>query len=46
MICDTIKLAKYNICINLEPFSPDFIPNSNFLRNYSFSDVYIMSNSE
>ena len=26
MICDTIKIAKSNISINLDPFAPDFIP--------------------
>ena len=29
MICYTIKLAKSNISINLDPFAPDFIPDSN-----------------
>ena len=46
MICDTIKIAKSNISINLDPFAPDFIPDSNFARNYSFSDFYMVSDSE
>ena len=46
MICDTIKIAKFNISINLNQFAPDFIPDSNFSRNYSFSDFYMVSDSE
>ena len=45
MICDTIKIAKSNISINLDPFSPEFIPDSNFSSNYSFSDIYMVSDS-
>ena len=40
MICDTIEIAKSNISINFDPFPPDFITDSNFPRNYSFSNVY------
>ena len=46
MIYDTIKIAKSNISINLDPFGPDFIPDSNFSRTYSFSDIYMVSYSE
>ena len=46
MLCDTIKIAKYNISINLDPFAPDFIPDSNLSRNYRFSDFDMVSESE
>ena len=46
MICDTIKIAKSIISINLDPFAPAFFSDSNFSRNYSFSDLYMVSDSE
>ena len=46
MICDTITISKSNISINLDPFVPDFIPDSNLSRNYSFSDFDMVSDSE
>ena len=43
MIYDTIKIAKSNISINLDPITPDFIPGSNLSINCSFSDFYMFS---
>ena len=42
----TITITKSNVSTNLYPFAPDFIPDSNFSRNYSFSDFYMVSDSE
>ena len=43
MIYDTVTFAISNININLDPFTCDFIRDSNCSCNYSFSDFYIVS---
>ena len=45
MVCGTIELTKSNISINLVSFASDFIHDSNFIRNYIFSDFYTISYS-
>ena len=51
MICDNINIYNYNryklpINITFDPFSHDFISDTNFPQNYSFSDNHIVSDLE